>query len=126
MTATDPTTTTSADGVEGTASGTGTTGEDLLLDRWLPHDDETVREHRVVDARPATTWQALQALDLMQVHTPLLDAAMYARGLPSALGTRLGRRPPAAAPPELLLLNGEGSEEHRAGPEQPRVAHAQR
>lgn len=103
---------TTADTGPGTVTGTdaslpSATEPELLLDRYLPRFDVTVHEHAVVDADPVTTWRALQELDLMQVHTPLLDAAMYARGLPATLASRLGRRPAPPAPPPRLRLVGE-------------------
>ena len=48
---------------------------DMLIDRFLPRFDVTLIEHTVADATVAATWQALRELDLMQVHTPLMDAA---------------------------------------------------
>jgi hypothetical protein len=79
----------------------------LLLDHYLPLFDVTLREHRVVDVDVPTAWRALGELDLMQVHTPLLDAAMRARGLPALIGEALGRRPPPPPPPPVLTLRGE-------------------
>lgn len=35
------------------------------------------------EAELATTWRALHDLDLAQIPTPLMDAAMYVRGLPT-------------------------------------------
>jgi hypothetical protein len=70
----------------------------LLVDELLPSFDVRIAEHRIVDADPATTWDALVHLDLMQVHTPLLDAAFWVRGLPARL-----HRTSAAAPPAIVL-----------------------
>ena len=55
-------------------------GIDMLIDHYLPRFDVTALEHTVADADVATTWSALQRLDLMRVHTPLMDAAMVVRG----------------------------------------------
>lgn len=80
----------------------------LLIDRRLPTFDVTLIEHVVVDADVPTTWQALSELDLLQVHTPLLAAAMRVRMLPTAVARVLGRpRPPEPEIPELKL-RGEG------------------
>jgi hypothetical protein len=57
---------------------------DMLIDRYLPRFDVTLIEHTVADAEIATIWRALRELDLMQVHTPLVDAALFVVGLPSA------------------------------------------
>jgi hypothetical protein len=73
--------------------------ESLLIDDALPRFDVTRREHLVVDADVPTTWAALLATDLMDVHTPLLDAAFWVRGLPARL--RSGQ--PAPVPPSLRL-----------------------
>jgi len=67
-------------------------GEELLIDRFLPRFDVTLIEHVVADADIAETWRAVRDLDLMRVHSPLMDAAMRARGLP---GSRCG---PTARP----------------------------
>ncbi|WP_242547899.1 nitroreductase/quinone reductase family protein [Amycolatopsis sp. MtRt-6] len=78
-------------------------GEDLLIDRFLPRFDVTLIEHVVADADIAETWQALRELDLMRVHSPLMDAAMFVRSMPAAL-TR--RSTPAEPPAELKLFGG--------------------
>jgi hypothetical protein len=81
---------------------------DMLIDRYLPRFDVALIEHMVVDADVATTWQALRRLDLMQVHTPLVDAALFVRGVPARLGARLGRKGPDKPPPPRLTLTGDG------------------
>jgi hypothetical protein len=82
--------------------------DEMLIDRYLPRFDVTLIEHRVVDADVPTTWQALQELDLAQVHTPLLDAAMFVRSVPAKVGARLGRTAPPAPPPPRMPLTGDG------------------
>jgi hypothetical protein len=59
--------------------------DSLIIDRCLPDFDARLLEHTVVDADHGATWQALCDLDLMQVHTRLLDAAFWVRGLPARL-----------------------------------------
>jgi hypothetical protein len=81
---------------------------DMLIDRYLPRFDVTLIEHTVADADVATTWRALRELDLMQVHTPLMEAAMFVRGVPEKVGARLGREAPPKPPPRRLTLTGDG------------------
>jgi len=59
--------------------------DSLIIDRCLPDFDARIVEHVLVDADRATAWAALCDLDLMRVHTPLLDAAFWLRGLPARL-----------------------------------------
>jgi hypothetical protein len=80
----------------------------MLIDRYLPRYDVTLIEHTVADADVATTWQALRELDLMQVHTPLMDAATFVRGLPGRAAARFGRATPPEPPPRRLHLTGGG------------------
>ena len=72
-----------------------TSVDPLIIDRCLPHFDVRIVEHLLVDADLGTTWTALCDLDLMRVHTPLLDAAFWARGLPARL-RHVDVPPPAA------------------------------
>jgi hypothetical protein len=82
-----------------------TTTTAMLTDRYLPRYDTTIVEHAVVEANLATTWQALCALDLARVHSPLMDAAMTVRGLPDRLA-RLRGRPAPIPPPVRMPLRG--------------------
>jgi hypothetical protein len=77
--------------------------ERMIIDDQLPRYDVVIAEHLVVDADPHTTWQAARELDFISVHTPLLDLAMWARGLPARLRGR-----PAPAPKRLTLAAGDG------------------
>ncbi|WP_370326160.1 hypothetical protein [Euzebya sp.] len=82
----------------------------MLIDRYLPTFDVTLVEHRVVEADVETTWEALVDLDLMTVHTPLLDAAFAVRAIPAALSRLVGREPTAEEPPPATLkLTGDGA-----------------
>jgi hypothetical protein len=72
--------------------------ETLLVDRYVPEFDARIAQHRIVDADVATTWDALFRLDLMTIHTPLLDLAFWARALPAKL-----RRIEQPAPPAIVL-----------------------
>ncbi|MCW2616393.1 MAG: hypothetical protein JWN08_3387 [Frankiales bacterium] len=83
--------------------------QELLLDRHLPAFVATTRQHLVVEADRSRTWAALERLDLMQVHSPLLDAAMTVRGLPSRFCALVGRGAPLPPPPQTLrLVDGAG------------------
>lgn len=81
---------------------------EMLIDRYLPRFDVTVIEHVVADADVATTWQALREFDLMQVHTPLMDAAVFLRGVPARVGARFGRATQAEPAPRRLTLTDDG------------------
>lgn len=74
----------------------------LIIDASLPSWDVEIAEHVLVHATPELTWRAARDLDLMTVHTPLLNAAMWVRMLPE----RIARRP-IAVPPRLTLA-GDG------------------
>lgn len=79
--------------------------DELLIDAMMPRFDATLLRHAVVDAPPARVWEAVRALDLMDVgaQAPLARALMWLRGAPDALGRRL-RGLPAPPPPERLPL----------------------
>jgi hypothetical protein len=73
----------------------------LIIDREMPVYDVTIIEHLVVQADPEATLRAAESLDFMAVRTPLLDVAMWARGLPDRIR---GRALPA--PTRLTLAQG--------------------
>jgi hypothetical protein len=79
----------------------------LLIDRYLPSFDVTIREHLVIDADLDVTWRALGDLDLLRVHTPLMDAAMRVRGVPALVSSALGRSTPPPEVPSALTLAGD-------------------
>lgn len=83
----------------------------MLIDRYLPEFDVTKIEHRVVDADIDTTWEALCELDLLRVHSPLMNAAVFVRGLPSEVAGWLGREHQVEEPGPLpeLKLSGDGA-----------------
>jgi hypothetical protein len=74
----------------------------LVVDEVMPRFDVSIAEHVIVRAAPSVTFRAALDLDFLRVHTPLLDAAMWARDLP-----RRVRRRPALAPPRLVLGRGD-------------------
>jgi hypothetical protein len=71
----------------------------LLIDAVMPESDAAVAAHAIVRKEPSATYRAAVELDFLSVRTPLLDAAMWARGVPE----RLGRRP--SVPPARLVLS---------------------
>jgi hypothetical protein len=75
----------------------------MIIDRQLPVYDVVVAEHLVVDADPVTTFTAARELDFLTVRAPLMDVAMWMRGLPDRLHRRLV--PPMA---HLRLAQGVG------------------
>jgi hypothetical protein len=75
----------------------------LILDELTPQYDAAIAEHRIVDADPKAVIEAARDLDFMTVHTPLLDAAVWARTVPARLRGRFV--PP---PPQVRLTGGTG------------------
>ena len=91
----------------------GSDTEPLLIDTLMPTADATIAVHQVVDADPATTWQAAMDLDFLTVHTPLMDAAFWARGVPAVVSGWLGGTPPPPPPAQMRLgdaMRGGGIE----------------
>ena len=86
----------------------------MIIDVQLPEYDVGLAVHKVIDADPAATFAAARHLDFLTVRTPLLDTAMWLRGLPD----RLRHRTPAAAgeahpggrcwPARLAVAGGAG------------------
>jgi hypothetical protein len=76
----------------------------LLVDDFLPRFDVTLAAHQIVEAPPGPAWEALRALDLVRVHSPIIDASFWVRSLPARLR---GSPPPAEPPPIVLGAEGE-------------------
>lgn len=74
----------------------------LLIDALMPTWDANIAEHLIVRAEPGRTFGAARDLDFLSVHSPLLAASMWVRGVPD----RLSRRP-SMAPPRLVLSAGD-------------------
>lgn len=74
----------------------------LLIDSFLSSSDVTIAEHVIVRRDPSTTFRAARELDFLSIHTPLLDLAMWARGVPARLTGRA-----VEAPPRLVLAEGD-------------------
>src|SRR5262245_5502860 len=68
----------------------------------LPRFDVSIAAHAIVRADPAATFSAARSLDFLSVRTPLLTAAMWARGVPARI---TGHAPPP--PPRLVLAEGD-------------------
>jgi hypothetical protein len=76
----------------------------LLIDALMPRCDADLAEHTIVHAPAAATYRAARELDFVTIHTPLLDSAMWLRGLP---GRITGTEPPP--PPRLVPAEQTGA-----------------
>jgi hypothetical protein len=74
----------------------------LLVDAFMASFDTSIAEHLIVRRDPSATFNAARELDFLSVHTPLLDIAMWARGLPARI-----RGQAAEPPPRLVLSQGD-------------------
>ncbi len=74
-------------------SSTEVTERGMLIDRALPHFDFTRVEHEVVEADAEATYAAVRRLDFMKIHSPLMDAAMWVRGVPDRVARATGGAP---------------------------------
>lgn len=74
----------------------------MLLDEFMPRWDVSIAAHAIVRRDPATTFCTATNLDFMTVHTPLLDLAMWARGLPARMSGQA-----VEPPPRLVLAKGD-------------------
>ena len=72
----------------------------LLIDALMPRYDAVLATHRIVHAPPAATYDAARKLDFVTIHTPLLDAAMWVRGLPGRIAGTEPPHPPRLVPAE--------------------------
>lgn len=76
----------------------------LLIDDIVPNRHASRVETIVVGADPGPTYAALRELDLLSVHSPLMDAAAWARRLPERIATATGRRE-RTPPPSAMRLS---------------------
>ena len=81
----------------------GTGPDEMLLDQLLPDFDATIVEHLVIDAPPDAVYATTRDLDFLQIRSPLVDAVMLARDLPTRLTRRLTSRPAPSPPPAMRL-----------------------
>jgi len=77
----------------------------MLIDEILPDYDATIIEHLVVDAPCDVVYQAARTMDFLGVHSPTVDALMFARGLPDRLVGWLRKRPAPPPPPAMRLAD---------------------
>ncbi len=86
----------------------------LLIDEYLPEYDFTRIEHRVIEAPTTEAYETVRGLDLLMVHSPIMDAAMFVRGLPEKIMNIRRRNAPPPPPLPTLKLSGlfdrQGSE----------------
>lgn len=87
-------------------SSTEVTEREMLIDRALPHFDFTRVEHEVVEADAEATYAAVHRLDFMKIHSPLMDAAMWVRGVPDRVARATGRRTEPLQELPSLTLDG--------------------
>lgn len=91
-------------------STAGPTRSPLLLDGVLPEFEFSRLECVPLAAAPPVAYQAARGLDLLTVHSPLLDAAMWARGLPDRLRGRPVPTPPSLRVADLFDTTGDAWE----------------
>ena len=72
---------------------------EMLIDGFLPAFAATIIAHIVIDASPAAAYEAARAMDFMEIHSPLVDAIMTVRDLPSRVASGLGRGRPSRSQP---------------------------
>lgn len=75
----------------------------MIIDEQLPVYDVVLIEHLVVPADQSTTLNAAADLDFLTVSDPLLNGAMWLRGLPDRIRHRV--QPPL---PEMIVGQGVG------------------
>ena len=75
----------------------------MLLDEFMPEFDATIVEHVVVDAPTDVVYRATRSMDFMQIHSPMMDAAMFVRGIPQKVAQALGKKPAPPPPPAMRL-----------------------
>jgi hypothetical protein len=85
-------------------------GEPLLLDGALPGFAFSRLESVALAAPPPIAYDAARGLDLLTIHSPLVNAAVWARGLPERLGHRPMPTPPSMRVADLFDTAGEAWE----------------
>jgi hypothetical protein len=85
-------------------------GEPLLLDGALPGFAFSRLESVALAAPPPVAYDAARGLDLLTIHSPLVNAAVWARGLPERLGHRPMPTPPSLRVADLFDTAGEAWE----------------
>jgi hypothetical protein len=77
----------------------------MLIDEYLPDYDFTRIEHLVIRAPTAAVYETVRDLDLLMVHSPIADAAMFVRGLPDRIAKMRRRNEPPSPPLPALKLS---------------------
>ncbi len=90
---------------------------DSLLDALMPIYDHTRVEHRIVTGSAPVVYRAARELDFLTVRSPLTDAAMFVRMLPSRIATRLGRQAIETEEPDTMRLGDMFDAPDGGGPE---------
>lgn len=85
-------------------------GEPLLLDGALPEFGFSRLECVALAAAPPVAYEAARGLDLLTINSPLVNAAMSARGLPERLRGRSTPTPPSLRVADLFDTTGEAWE----------------
>jgi hypothetical protein len=85
-------------------------GAPLLLDGALPEFGFSRLECVALAAAPPVAYEAARGLDLLTIRSPLLNAAMSARGLPERLRGRSMPTPPSLRVADLFDTTGEAWE----------------
>jgi hypothetical protein len=76
----------------------------FLIDSVMPTYDTSIAEHILVAADPTTTFAAVRTLDLLTVHSPLLDLSLWLRALPARFsGQAAPRLPKLVIDPDMGL-----------------------
>jgi hypothetical protein len=88
-------------------------GTSLIIDRVMPDYDATKIATLVAEVPAPVAYTALRTLDLFDVHSPLMDAAMWVRGLPMEIARRRRGEGPVELPPTAIVgdLFDKGSSE---------------
>lgn len=75
----------------------------LIIDGVMPDYDATKIETLVAGVSAPVAFRALRDLDLFEVHSPLMDAAMWVRGLPMEIARRRRGEQPVELPPSAIV-----------------------
>jgi hypothetical protein len=74
---------------------TAIAGSTLALDRFMDRYDFTRCETLVVEGASEQVYECVRTLDFLSVHNPLMDAAMWMRGLPAKIKGEEMEPPPS-------------------------------
>jgi hypothetical protein len=80
-----------------------TTTRAMLIDQLLPDFDETMVEHGLINAPIEEVYRTVRNMDFLDIHSPLMDAAMFVRGVPIRIGRMIRKTPPPPPPPSMRL-----------------------